>query len=518
MLVTIDPFRSRTAEKSDRHLALMPGTDGALALGLMHVAFRDGLEDRDYLERYTIGADALRERVAEWTPARVAETTGLAVADVEWLAHEYATRQPSAIRLNYGLNRHAGAGMAVRAIACLPAVTGAWRHPGGGILLSCSGTFPVNTPALERPDLAPGPTRLLNMSQIGRILLDPSLAPPVKAVFVYNSNPLAVAPESEKVREGFAREDLFTVVHDLFQTDTVDYADVVLPAPTTLEQYDIHKSVRAPLPQPESAGHRAARRVEVQHRHVPGCWPRVMGLDDPALRDSDEDMARQALRWEHPHLAGISFDDLQREGTIRLSVPDPFAPFAEGGFPTPSGKCELFSERVAQEGLDPVPDYVPPRESPRSAPERARRYPLAFISPPAHHFLNSTFSAQPTLMRRESEPIVFVHPEDAAAARDRGGRDGARLQRPRVVRGAGGGVGRRPAGRGRRPVHLVAQALAGRAQRQRRDQPGADGHGRRGDVLRLPGRGGGGAAGSGGARGRDAARRRRVRGLAPWSR
>ena len=138
-----------------------------------------------------------------------------------------------------------------------------------------------------------------------------------------------------------------------------------------------------------------------------------MGLDDPALRESDEEMARQALRWEHPHLAGLSFEDLEREGTVRLSVPDPFAPFAEGGFPTPSGKCELFSERVAQEGLDPVPDYIPPRESPRSDPELARRYPLAFISPPAHHFLNSTFSAQPTLMRRESEPIVFVHPEDA---------------------------------------------------------------------------------------------------------
>jgi anaerobic selenocysteine-containing dehydrogenase len=415
-LVTIDPFRSRTAEKSDRHLALMPGTDGALALGLMHVAFRDGLEDRDYLERYTIGADQLRERAAQWTPARVAETTGLDAADVEWLAREYATRQPSAIRLNYGLNRHAGAGMAVRAIACLPAVTGAWRHPGGGLLLSCSGTFPVNTPALERPDLAPGPTRLVNMSQIGRILLDRSLAPPVKAVFVYNSNPLAVAPESEQVREGFAREDLFTVVHDLFQTDTADYADVVLPAATTLEQYDIHKSyghLYLSLNRPAIAPRGESRSNTEVFRLLAA----RMGFGDPALRDSDEDMARQALRWEHPHLAGLSFADLERRGTVRLSVPDPFAPFAQGGFPTPSGKCELFSERLAGEGLDPVPDYVPPRESPRTAPERARRYPLAFISPPAHHFLNSTFSAQPTLMRRESEPIVFVHPEDAAPRR-----------------------------------------------------------------------------------------------------
>ena len=412
MLVTIDPFRSRTAEKSDRHLALMPGTDGALALGMMHVAFRDRLEDKDYLERYTIGAEALRARVAEWTPARVAETTGLAAADVEWLGREYATRPPTAIRLNYGLNRHAGAGMAVRAIACLPAVTGAWRHAGGGILLSCSGTFPVNTPALERPDLAPGPTRLLNMSQIGRVLLDQTLAPPVKAVFVYNSNPLAVAPESAQVRAGFAREDLFTVVHDLFQTDTVDYADVVLPAPTTLEQYDLHKayghlylSLNRPAIAPlgESKANTEVFRLLAER----------MGLRHPALRDSDADMARQALRWEHPHLAGLTFEELERKGTVRLSVPDPFAPFAQGGFPTPSGKCELFSERLGQEGLDPVPDYVPPRETPRSNPGRARRFPLAFISPPAHHFLNSTFSAQPALMRRESEPLVFVHPEDA---------------------------------------------------------------------------------------------------------
>jgi anaerobic selenocysteine-containing dehydrogenase len=423
-LVTIDPFRSRTAERSDRHLALMPGTDGALALGLMHVVFRDGFEDRDYLERYTIGADALRDRVREWTPARVAETTGLGAADVEWLAHEYATRQPSAIRLNYGLNRHAGAGMAVRAIACLPAVTGAWRHPGGGVLLSCSGAFPVNGAALERPDIGPADTRLVNMSQIGRVLLDPSLSPPVKAVFVYNSNPLAVAPEQEKVRAGFAREDLFTVVHDLFQTDTADFADVVLPAPTTLEQYDIHKSygqLYLSLNRPAIAPLGEARPNTEVFRLLAA----RMGLDHPALRESDEEIARQALRWEHPHLAGISFEDLERQGSVRLNVPDPFVPFARGGFPTPSGKCELFSESLAQEGLDPVPDYVPPRESPRTAPERARRYPLAFISPPAHHFLNSTFSAQPTLMRREREPIAFIHPQDAAP---RGIEDGAAVR------------------------------------------------------------------------------------------
>ncbi len=419
-LVAIDPYRSRTAERADRHLALLPGTDGALALGVMHVLFRDGLTDDDYIARYTLGAESLRERVREWTPARTAHVTGLTAAEVETFAREYATVQPSALRINYGLNRHAGAGMAVRTIACLPALVGAWRHPGGGLLLSCSGTFPVDPEALERPDLVPPGTRTLNMSQLGRLLLDPELAPPVKALFVYNANPGAVAPEQEMVRTGLAREDLFTVVHDLFATDTVDFADLVLPATTTLEHYDIHKAyghLYLSLSRPAIA--------------PPGeCQPNTevfrllaarLGLDDPCLRESDRDMARQALRWEHPHLDGITFERLEREGSVRLSVPDPFAPFAQGGFPTASGKCELVAESLAGLGLDPVPTYIPPRESVQSAPDLARRYPLAFISPPAHHFLNSTFSAQPVFVRREGEASVTIHPDDAAA---RGIRDG----------------------------------------------------------------------------------------------
>jgi len=413
-LVAVDPYRSRTAEMADQHLALLPGTDGALALGVMHVVFRDGLEDRDYIERYTIGADQLRERVKEWTPRRAAEVTGLTEAEVEGFAREYATRQPSALRVNYGLNRHAGAGMAVRTIACLPALVGAWRHPGGGLLLSTSGTFPVNNEALERPDLVKPGTRTLNMSRIGRVLLDRELSPPVKAVFVYNSNPVAVAPEQESVRQGFAREDLFTVVHDLFQTDTADFADIVLPATTTLEHYDIHKAyghLYLSLSRPAIAPEGESRPNTEVFRLLAA----RLGLDHPSLRETDEEMARQALRWEHPYLRGIDFGRLEREGSVRLSVPDPFAPFAEGGFPTPSGKCELYAESLAQAGLDPVPAYVPPRENVSSAPELARRYPLAFISPPAHHFLNSTFSAQPVFVRRESGPSLTIHPRDAAA-------------------------------------------------------------------------------------------------------
>jgi len=419
-LVTVDPYRSRTAEKSDQHLALLPGTDGALALGMMHVIFRDGLEDADYLARYTIGAERLRERVREWTLERAAEVTGLAAADIEAFAREYATTRPSALRINYGLNRHAGAGMAVRTIACLPAVVGAWRDAGGGILLSTSATYPVDTAALERPDLVRPGTRTINMSEIGRVLNDTRLEPPVKAIFVYNANPVAVAPEQESVRKGFGREDLFVVVHDLFLTDTVDFADVVLPATTTLEHYDIHKAyghLYVSLNRPAIAPLGESKPNTEVFRLLGA----RMGMEDPCLRDSDEAMARQAFQWDHPYMKGITLERLESETSLRLNVPDPFVPFAEGGFPTASGKCELYSARLEAEGHDPLPTYVPPRESVRSAPDLARRYPLAFISPPAHHFLNSTFSAQPVFVRRESEPFLTLHPDDAAP---RGIRDG----------------------------------------------------------------------------------------------
>jgi anaerobic selenocysteine-containing dehydrogenase len=258
------------------------------------------------------------------------------------------------------------------------------------------------------------------MSQIGRILLDESLAPPVKAVFVYNSNPLAVAPESEKVVQGFAREDLFTVVHDLFQTDTVDFADVVLPATTTLEHYDIHKayghlylSLSRPAIPPQGE---ALANTELFRRLAAR-----MGLTHPCLRDGDEELARQALKWDHPYLEGVTFERLEREVSVRLNLPDPLAPFAQGNFPTPSGKCELWSESLRAQGHPALPVYTPPRENPQSNPQLARHYPLAFISPPAHHFLNSTFSAQPVFVRREGQPRLVIHPEDAEA---RGIQDG----------------------------------------------------------------------------------------------
>ncbi|MBS0319572.1 MAG: molybdopterin oxidoreductase family protein [Proteobacteria bacterium] len=411
-LVAIDPYRSATADKCHEHVAVMPGTDAALAFGLMHVLIRDGLVDQDYVARYTVGYDALAARAATFTPSRVATLCGIEASTVERLAHDYGTRNPAAIRLNYGMQRHAGGGNAVRAVACLPALVGAWRHPAGGALLSSSGTFPVDGAALERPDLIRGTPRTVNMSAIGDALND--AAHPIKALFVYNSNPLAVAPESAKVERGLARDDLFCVVHEIFRTDTADYADILLPATTHLENTDIHNSyghlyVTANNPSIAPRGE-ALANTELFRRLAAR-----MGFDEPCFADSDDDLARQAFRRDDPRMAGIDWDRLKQQGHARLNVPTPYAPFAEGNFPTRSGRCEFHSATLAAQGADPLPDYVPPRESAATAPALARRYPLAFISPPARNFLNSSFANLPTFLAEEREPRVWLHPDDAAS-------------------------------------------------------------------------------------------------------
>ncbi len=423
-LVAIDPYRSATADKCHEHVALLPGTDAALAFGIMQVLIADGLLDRDYIDRHTIGFDALAARAAAWTPERTAHTCGIAPEQVVRLAREYGTIRPAAIRLNYGLQRARGGGNAVRAIACLPALVGAWRHPAGGALLSSSGTFPVDAAALERPDLIRGSPRTINMSTIGDALT--RLAdPPVRAIYVYNSNPVAVAPESSRVVEGFSREDLFCVVHEIFRTDTADYADILLPATTQLEQTDIHNSYGhlyalannpaiAPLAE-------ALPNTEVFRRLAAR-----MGFTDPCFRESDDDLARQAFRAGDPRVRGIDWDSLKADGWRRLDLPRPYAPFAQGGFPTPSGKCEFWSARMQAAGEDPLPDHVPPYESAASNPDLARRYPLAFISPPARNFLNSSFANLPLSIAEETAPRVEIHPGDAAA-RDIGDGDSVRV-------------------------------------------------------------------------------------------
>ena len=413
-LIVIDPYRSKTAEKADWHIAPLPGTDGALALAMMHVLFRDALIDHDYVAKFTLGVEGLKARAQEWPPARAAAETGLSVETIEKMAREYGTTRPSAIRVNYGLNRAAGGGNAVRLITCLPALVGDWRHVGGGIQLSSSGTYPLNMSRLTQPELAPKGTRTINMTSLGEAL-DPSFDPPVKALYVYNSNPGAVAPDQNAVLRGLAREDLFVVVHDLFRTDTVDWADIVLPATTVLEHTDIMRSyghlylsINRPAIEPlgECRSNTAVFR-ELAAR---------MGLTDPRFFEGDDALMEQALNWSHPRLSGISMERLNRETSVRLNVPAQWAPFAEGNFPTPSGKCEFYSESEKAQGRDPLPQYVPPREGPLSNPSLAKTYPLAFISPPAHHFLNSTFSAQPIFVRREGgEPALTINPEDAKA-------------------------------------------------------------------------------------------------------
>jgi anaerobic selenocysteine-containing dehydrogenase len=424
-IVTIDPYRCRTAERSDWHILPRVGTDAALALGMMHVIFRDRLEDRDYLEKYATGSEELRERVLrEFGLERVARITGLEPAAIERLAHEYAGTRPAAIRVNYGMQRHRGGGMAVRTIACLPAVIGAWRDFAGGVLLSTSSMFPLDCEALERPDLSPPGTRTVNMNQLAEALHGELPGPSVRALYVYNSNPAAVAPDQCRVLSGLARDDLFTVVHEQFPTDTVDYADIVLPATTQLEHFDLHTSY----------GH---HWVQVNRPCIaplaearPNTWvfrelAARLDFEEDVFQVSDEQLAREAL-WEGsdrtPHaLRGITLERLMSEGPVRLNIPERFAPFAEGRFPTGSGKCELFSRRMAAEGLDPLPTYIPPAESADSDAELAARFPLQMISPPSPHFLNSTFVNVESLRQAARAPELEIHPDDAATRGIRSG-------------------------------------------------------------------------------------------------
>lgn len=416
-LIAIDPYRSLTAEKCHQHIALKPGTDGALALGMMHVLITEDLIDHAYVTDHTLGFSELKARAMTYPPSRVAQICGIEEQVIVDLARLYGRTNRAAIRLNYGMQRVRGGGNAVRAIACLPSLTGAWRDRAGGLLLSSSGWAPVDSHALERPDLMPGwpakQPRVINMNGIGDALLhagDTTFGPKVEAIIVYNSNPVAVAPDSERVAAGFAREDLFTIVLEHFQTDTADYADLLLPATTQLEHLDVHKSyghthVMVNLPAIPPVGD-ARPNTEI-FRGI----ARSMGLQEQALYDSDEAVASGAFHWSDPVLKGFDWETLKKTGWTRLNLPD--APFADGAFRTPSGKCEFYSARLASEGCDPLPDYLPPYESADGAPELAARYPLAMISPPSRNFLNSTFVNVESLRSTEGEPHLDIHPADA---------------------------------------------------------------------------------------------------------
>ena len=412
-LVCIDPRKTETADKCHEHIALRPGTDAALALALMHELIKNDWLDHDYITRHTLGWEQLRERALQWPPERAAEVCGVPAEQIRQLAKDYGTTQPAAIRLNYGMQRVRGGGNAVRAVACLPALTGAWRHRAGGMLLSSSGQFPAQRAALQRPDLMPARTpRTLNMVTIGDDLLreaSPAFGPRVEALVVYNSNPVAVAPDSGKVVQGFAREDLFTVVLEHFQTDTADYADFILPATTQLEHWDVHLAyghTDVLLNRPAIAPLGQARSNAQIFRDLAA----RMGFTEPCFADSDEALCRQAFG------DAVDFALLETQGFATLALPD--APFAEGGFATPSGKCEFFSARLAAQGLDGLPDHLPNHELQGSS----AHYPLAMISPPARNFLNSTFVNVQSLRDIEGRPVLEIHPDDALA---RGIGDGA---------------------------------------------------------------------------------------------
>jgi molybdopterin guanine dinucleotide-containing S/N-oxide reductase-like protein len=436
-LIVIDPYRTRTAALADWHIAIRPGTDGALALGLMHVILNEGLEDRDYVDKMTHGFAQLAERVRDYTPERVAAWTGMSAAEIEQLAREYATTRPSVIRMNYGVQRSENGGAAVRAIAMLPALTGAWKTRGGGAQLSTSGAFSWNKKALERPDLALASplgrlARVVNMSTLGQALEEQGTGcaeagdqSPVHALFVYNSNPGAVAPNQNAVRRGLARPDLFTVVHEQFFTDTTDYADYVLPATTFLEHTDIQGAY----------GHYfvqlSKQAIEPLGEARSNVWlfsqlAQRMGFEEECFRDTPETMIRQALGIGadgHATNAGmehITFEALEEQGHIPLGFhrsPDsaPFLPYASGPVPTPSGKIELYSNALASAGLDPLPGFIPPVESRWG--KGAERFPLEFLGRKSDNYMNSTFANLDGHRKMEARTSqrLEMHPEDAKA-------------------------------------------------------------------------------------------------------
>ena len=436
-VVVIDPVRTRTARLASWHVAIRPGTDGALALGMMNVIIAENLVDQDYVDQHTVGYEELAERVSTYTPDYVAEITGLPVDDIRTLAREYATSAPAVIRIGVAIERHAGGGQAVRAICCLPALIGSWRHVGGGLLQMPIHVCPVNWDCLTRADLIMDDRQVVNLLQIGAVLTgEQNLESPIKTLLVYNANPMVMVTDQEKIARGLAREELFTVVSEHFMTDTAKYADILLPATTQLEQIDIMFSWgqfylaynnQAIEPQGE-----AVSNTELFRRLA-----KVMGIDDPFFRRGDEQMVVDAIDWASPLMDGVTLEQMKNTGFMRLAVgaPDAHAPHKDGNFPTPSGKCEFrstlaedgnfvsslyrqgYEGRQSGEPVDPLPHYTPPNESSMSTPEQAARYPLSLVSPKSHSFLNSQYWNFSTQLAHAGGHQVLMNPEDATQRR-----------------------------------------------------------------------------------------------------
>jgi anaerobic selenocysteine-containing dehydrogenase len=407
-IVVVDPIRTRTAEQADWHLPLRPASDASLILGMMHVIIRDGLVDRDYVDRHAIGFEQLADHVRQFPPERVAPTTGLSAEEIERFAREYATARPSLLRPLIGMEHHRNGGMTFRTLACLPILTGAWRHRGGGLArstgalqhstLNCSGLVMANQ---IRPT-----ARTLNMRDLGNNLCSPELTPPIRSLCIYNCNPVVSAPNQRQTIAGLRRPDLFTIVHDLFVTETARYADLILPATSQIESLDLvpawghhYLSLNQPAIPPRGE---SASNTEYMRRLA-----KALGRTEQWLYDSDEALIRTALDSRHPWIEGITFERLLTQGSIRLNHERDWRPFANGGFQTPSGKAHLWSDDLRQTGIDPLP--VP------GEVRQARPGELQLITGKTLHFLNSSYSHIDRHRRREGTLFIEVHPEDATA-------------------------------------------------------------------------------------------------------
>ena len=411
--MVIDPYLNRTARLADWYIPIRPGTDSALAMAMMQVIIEENLYDDDYVRDKTVGFDELRKEVVRFSPKRTSTVTGVPEDDIRRLAREYATLKPSSIRMGFGVQRQSNGGMTFRTLSCLPALIGGWNLPGGGTFASCTPAFRLNWEKLFREDLMRGTPRSINMIRLGQALLHVD-DPPIRALFVYHSNPAAVTPHQSKVLEGLRREDLFTVVHEQVLTDTTDYADLVLPATTFLEHTDLYISyghfyIQMASPVIKPIGE-ARSNLEVFR-----LLAKEMGFQEACFLDSEEDIIRQALEVEHPFMDGITFEKLSSGQPLRLNLPKPFLPF-ENRFPTPSGKAELYSEALAREGFPPVATHIPTREGLETMKD-GKRFSLHCITPPAHHFLNTSFGVSDRLRKLEVNPTLKIHPRDAGPRR-----------------------------------------------------------------------------------------------------
>jgi len=430
-LVVIDPVRTRTAKQADWHLSIRPGTDAALALGMMNIIIQENLIDADYIEKYTMGYTELKARASEFPCDRVSQITGVSVEDIQTLARDYATTQPTVIRLGVALERQAGGGNAIRAICCLPALVGAWRKLGGGLVQATLWPFPLNFDTIQRPDFIQPETRIINQWHLGMALTgEMALDPPIQALFVCNSNPLLSSADQDKMVAGLSREDLFTVVSEQFITDTARFADIILPAATQIEQLEImfswghlYLTYNSPAIQPLGE---AVSNTELFRRLAA-----AMGFTDDCFKLSDEQMVQKFLDWSAPVMAGIDFEQLKHRGYAKLNLSP--TPHATGNFPTPSKKMEFVSslakngdfvipslrqgsmEQQSGRAIDPLPNYIPPIESALTNPALAARYPLSLLSIKPHSFLNSSYGNLPKHLKLEGSLKVLIHPQDAKA-------------------------------------------------------------------------------------------------------